>query len=95
MLLLLPVACTPSPDSADDTGPRTDTGEPDDTDDTADTGDSMDTVDADDLHGTLPAESFPAPEFSATNRDGGARSREHLTGHPSVIWFYPAANTGG
>ncbi len=47
------------------------------------------------LHGVAPAEPVPVPEFSATNRDGTARSSADLVGHPTVLWFYPLANTGG
>ncbi len=47
------------------------------------------------LNGTVPAESIDAPEFAAVNRDGSSRSRVDLIGHPTVVWFYPAAGTGG
>jgi len=48
------------------------------------------------LHGTEPEEQLPAPTFaSVLNRDGSPRSRDHLIGHPTVLWFYPAAATGG
>ena len=47
------------------------------------------------LYGTAPVAPVPAPEFSATNRDGGVRTRDALVGHPTVIWFYPAAATAG
>ena len=47
------------------------------------------------LIGSAPAKAIPAPEFVATNRDGTGRSREDLLGHPTVIWFYPAASTAG
>lgn len=47
------------------------------------------------LHGVAPAEPVPVPEFSATNRDGTARTSVDLVGHPTVLWFYPLANTGG
>ena len=45
--------------------------------------------------GEAPDEALPAPDFFATNRDGGARSRADLLGHPTVIWFYPAAASAG
>lgn len=48
-----------------------------------------------DLYGDQAAERTPAPEFSATNSDGAARDREDLLGHPTVMWFYPAAATAG
>lgn len=47
------------------------------------------------LHGTIPDEALPAPDFNATNRDGTARSNPDLVGSPHVLWFYPAAFTGG
>lgn len=52
-------------------------------------------LDPDALHGTVPDEALPAPDFVATNRDGSARAREDLLGHPTVMWFYPAAATAG
>lgn len=47
------------------------------------------------LHGTAPAAPIAAPEFAATGRDGTPRDRSALLGHPTVLWFYPAAGTGG
>lgn len=47
------------------------------------------------LIGQPPAAPRALPEFQATNRDGTARRREDLLGHPTVIWFYPAAATAG
>jgi hypothetical protein len=48
------------------------------------------------LHGVPPAIPKPAPEFMATNRDGTPRTRADLTdGKPTIMWFYPAAGTGG
>ena len=47
------------------------------------------------LHGEAPAENLPLPEFSATAMNGQPRSQPDLLGHPTVIWFYPAANTSG
>ena len=52
-------------------------------------------VDPDTLNGSVPDKALPAPEFVAINRDGAARDREDLLGHPTVMWFYPAANTAG
>ena len=46
-------------------------------------------------NGTPPDRAVPAPDFVATNRDGTGRDREDLLGHPTVIWFYPAAGTAG
>ena len=49
-----------------------------------------------DFNGTVPASSLPLPTFaSVTNRDGTVRVPADLVGHPTVMWFYPAANTGG
>ena len=61
---------------------------------------SVDSVDTHDsqpaqLHGQPPENSIPLPEFTATNMDGSSRTKANLTGHPTVIWFYPAANTSG
>ena len=48
------------------------------------------------LHGTRPASAVPLiPDFRATNHDGTARTRDALVGAPTVMWFFPAANTGG
>ena len=77
------------------------------TDDTQDTNDTQDSdtdpvvdtdvndVDWDGLYGEVPAETLAAPEFAATNRDGSARSKDDLQGHPTVVWFYPMAATSG
>lgn len=58
-------------------------------------GDADSDVDADELHGTLPDEALAAPEFAARNRDGTARGRPDLLGHPTVTWYYPIAGTSG
>ncbi len=50
---------------------------------------------ADGLFGTVPVSPLPPPEFRATADDGTPRSRDDLLGHPTVLWFYPAAATGG
>ena len=42
-----------------------------------------------------PEEALSPPEFAATNYDGAARDAEDLLGHPTVMWFYPAAATAG
>jgi hypothetical protein len=47
------------------------------------------------LHGDLPADQLALPVFTATNMDGTARTEADLVGHPTVMWFYPAAATGG
>lgn len=50
--------------------------------------------DPEDFNGEWIEDGIEAPQFNATNRDGGARDRDDLIGHPSVLWFYPAAFTG-
>lgn len=45
--------------------------------------------------GQQPAAPVAAPDFHATNRDGTPRDRSALLGHPTVLWFYPAAETPG
>ena len=47
------------------------------------------------LVGTEPAEALEAPDFTALNFDGSSRSRDDLMGSPTVLWFYPIANTPG
>ena len=49
----------------------------------------------DGLTGTTPDKPLPAPEFSALHYDGSPRSQEDLIGQPSVLWFFPLANTPG
>lgn len=65
--------------------------------DTADTAGSTDTADTAvaGLNGTAPASDVPPPDFTATNMDGAARTQADLLGHPTVMWFYPAAATAG
>ncbi len=47
------------------------------------------------LHGVAPAAPVPLPEFAAVSHDGSPRSRADLVGHPTVVWFFPAAGTPG
>lgn len=48
------------------------------------------------LNGSRPEQNLAAPVFSSVvNRDGTPRAQADLIGHPTVLWFYPAANTGG
>jgi hypothetical protein len=48
------------------------------------------------LNGTPPAENLPVPSFDQVVADDGtARTSADLQGAPTVIWFYPAAFTGG
>jgi hypothetical protein len=91
LALLLPLAlvlaCTPQDDppgdSVADSGPHEDTAPP------------FDTGLYDQLNGVRPAEFLAAPEFEATAQNGELRGQEHLLGHPTVMWFYPLANTSG
>jgi hypothetical protein len=52
-------------------------------------------IDWEALNGTVPPQALPAPYFTARNRDDTPRARPDLIGHPTVIWFYPKANTSG
>jgi peroxiredoxin Q/BCP len=72
-----------------DSGPATDDTASDTAADTA-----TDTA-APNLIGTPPAAAIDAPEFTAQNRDGAARSRADLLGQPTVMWFFPSADTPG
>jgi hypothetical protein len=86
------VGCAAPADKDEDDGggeSTDDSAAPDDDDGAAND------VEPDELNGSVPDEALAAPEFVATNRDGGARSREDLLGHPTVMWFYPAAATAG
>lgn len=80
------------PKGSDDDGPAdtADSGAADDGD-----GGIANDVDPDELNGSVPDSPLAAPEFVATNRDGAGRAREDLLGHPTVMWFYPAAATAG
>ncbi len=49
----------------------------------------------DGLHGIPPAQPVPPINFVATNRDGTLRDQTALLGQPTILWFYPAAGTGG
>jgi hypothetical protein len=43
-----------------------------------------------------PAPAPPLTAFRGTAHDGSPRSASHLSaGHPTVVWFYPKAATGG
>ncbi len=48
------------------------------------------------LHGTRPPTQTPLiPAFRATAHDGTPRDQASLLGAPTVLWFFPAAKTGG
>jgi hypothetical protein len=88
MLLSAFLACAPAPDGkpAADSDTVGDTTTPPD-----DTG----TPPVEGLHGTVPDEAIDAPSFVATSEHGELRDRDALLGHPTVMWFYPAAGTAG
>mgnify|MGYP003394758300 CR=1 FL=1 len=97
MLLSLIFACTPIK-FADETGGNADTSEGTDSGlgDSADS--NLDTnvdTSTEGLNGEWPASAVPAPEFEAKNMDGSTRSKPDLVGHPTVVWFYPLAGSGG
>lgn len=101
-LLLLGLLSACSPDKGDggaadtsDTSGHTGVADSADSADSAETGgDSSDSAMAS-LNGTPPDDPVTMPDFRATNRDGAGRGPEDLRGHPTALWFYPAANTGG
>ena len=72
-----------------DSGPATDDTASDTAADTATDTASLSLI------GTSPAAAIDAPEFTAQNRDGAARSRADLLGQPTVMWFFPSADTPG
>lgn len=90
LLLTLLLACGPEDKGTPADTARSETGRPD-SGETAETGDTAVVS----LHGSPPSEAVPLPEFTATNRDGSARGPSDLVGHPTVMWFYPAAGTAG
>ncbi len=93
MTLLTLLACTSgAPDPSHDSGVTADSGSAADSDDSGD-GTPVDT--AKELNGEWATDRTAAPEFVATNRDRSDRSRVDLIGHPTVVWFYPAAGTSG
>ena len=54
-----------------------------------------DSFEQSELNGTLITDGIPAPESQVLNQDGLERTKTDLEGKPTVIWFYPAANTPG
>ena len=83
-------------DGGADDGGTDDGGTDDGGTDAGDSGDDGSAgIDWDSLNGDVPASPVSAPEFAATNMDNTARAREDLLGHPTVMWFYPAALTPG
>jgi hypothetical protein len=47
------------------------------------------------LHGNIVSDTILPPDFVAYNHDNTARNKDNFMGHPTVIWFYPFANTPG
>src|SRR5436190_22677307 len=105
LLLVFLLACSgdgsdsPGADGDADTDADSDSDSDADTDSDSD-GDSDSDTDTDtdtdvSFNGTVPDEPISVPEFAATNRDGTARDRADLIGHPTVLWFYPGAFTSG
>lgn len=77
----------------------TDTSDASASDDPADASDTTEPEELDlsglDLYGTLPASNLEPTEFVALNRDGSERTAADLIGQPTVMWFYPLANSPG
>jgi hypothetical protein len=76
----------------DSTAPTTDTTTPGTDTDT----DTVVTTLPGGLHGTAPPVNLPPPTLTQVlAMDGTPRTEADLLGHPTVMWFYPAAFTGG
>ena len=82
-----------TPDNTQTT--TTTTGTTTSTTDTSTTTTTTTTIDTTALYGTAPTQPVPAPEFLAYSHEGEPRTREDLMGHPTVIWFFPLADTPG
>ena len=52
-------------------------------------------VDPNTLNGIAPAQELAVTDFNALNSDGNIRDSSHLLGKPTVMWFFPAADTPG
>jgi hypothetical protein len=52
-------------------------------------------VDPSTLNGVAPNQELAVADFNALNSDGSVRDASNLTGNPTVIWFFPAADTPG
>lgn len=93
LLLSLPLALTLACGEDD---PKDDTQSTDSTpEDTQGDTELFDTGHYGELNGERPDEFLDLPEFTATAMTGDQRTQEHLVGHPSVLWFYPIADTAG
>ena len=80
-----------TPDNTQTTTTTTSTS----TTDTNTTTTTSTTIDTTELFGTAPTQPVPAPEFLAYSHEGEPRTREDLMGHPTVLWFFPFADTPG
>ena len=92
------VACgQPKLDGFDDPAPTGSDSATDSTGADSGTGGTGGTTDTDisGLNGAAPSGDTSLPTFTAQNMDGSPRTRDDLLGHPTVMWFYPLANTGG
>ena len=94
MIALLFFACQSTPQKANAVQ-DTAVVDTDNQSDTDATNTPIDTATAAQLVGTLPEETLPVADFTATNSDGQPRTQADLIGQPTVIWFYPAAGTYG
>ena len=48
-----------------------------------------------DLNGVLQDPPVELPDFQVVNYDESPRSKDDLLGHPTVVWYFPAAGTPG
>jgi hypothetical protein len=80
-----------TPEDTQSTTTTTDTS----TTDTSVTATTSTTIDTAELYGTAPTQPLPAPEFLAYSHEGEPRTREDLMGHPTVLWFFPFADSPG
>ena len=60
-----------------------------------DTADTTEPVDPSTLNGIQPEQEKPLIEFTALNSDGATRNESNINGSPTVMWFFPAADTPG
>ena len=72
-----------------------DSNDGDSNDDVAAAEDNEELVLPSGLNGTRIDPPVPLIDFYAVNRDGTSRSTADLNDGPTVIWFYPAADTYG
>ena len=76
-------------------GTETETGASETGSNDEDTAEQTETEMPDGLNGTEPDSPVALPTFTAINYDGTERGPADLQGHPTVIWFYPFAQTYG